>query len=657
MQKLFKKPIGGGFALLEKKFLTKPKTNNSTQTNGASLYAIRGFLTGQARVLIISLFATLACAGIIKAATTIGNNITTGGTITSNGANTLYGATSVGGALTATSTLNVSGLTTLGNASTTLLSVSGTQYIGGDNGLILSDGSILDASGAISFGNENLTTTGTLNVSELTTLGNASTTVLSVSGSFSASGIVASGIIQSTSGGIKFPDGTIQTGANAAATNAELEQRISIATWGDSLTGSEDFVTDRTSYPSYLSSSTGYKVLNGGVGGETSVQIKNRMLAATDKYGYPTIILAGWNDINSLNNSAAITQVKASIASMVAALTTDKYIIVSVYTGSALNLYANIMQLNQDLATIYGSHFVNVRSYLVSKYDPAIPQDVTDYGNDIIPSSLRQDSIHLNSTGNRYAADKIFENISLLGFSNTASLTPDNWRYLTRDGFVQSGNTVLNVSPVNNNIHLGLLAGDSMTPVTTGNSNVIIGTEAMSAATTSTNNIAIGFRSMYGLTGDGGISNIGIGTYALRNNLIGAYNIAVGDNALRSTTASYNTSMGVSAGRTISTGTYNTFLGYYAGYNGSQLATASNSTAIGNGAYTTASNQVVLGNSSVLNTVLRGSVNIESKTTMPSTCSVGDIITDGDGTVGLCLCTAANTWSGLTSSAGTPDCN
>jgi hypothetical protein len=65
---------------------------------------------GLIRVIIISLFATLACVGIIKAATTIGTNISTGGTITGSGANTLYGATSIGGALTATSTLSVTGL-------------------------------------------------------------------------------------------------------------------------------------------------------------------------------------------------------------------------------------------------------------------------------------------------------------------------------------------------------------------------------------------------------------------------------------------------------------------------------------------------------------------------------------------------------------------
>lgn len=84
---------------------------------------------GFTRVLITSIFTTLVCVGIINAATTIGNNITTNGAITSNGTNTFYGATSIGGALTATSTLGVTGLTTLGNASTTLLSVSSNSYL------------------------------------------------------------------------------------------------------------------------------------------------------------------------------------------------------------------------------------------------------------------------------------------------------------------------------------------------------------------------------------------------------------------------------------------------------------------------------------------------------------------------------------------------
>ena len=67
------------------------------------------------QVIIASMVATLATAGIVGAATTIGSNINTGGTLTATGATTIYGATSIGGALTATSTLAVSGTTTLGD--------------------------------------------------------------------------------------------------------------------------------------------------------------------------------------------------------------------------------------------------------------------------------------------------------------------------------------------------------------------------------------------------------------------------------------------------------------------------------------------------------------------------------------------------------------
>lgn len=138
----------------------------------------RGGLT---RTIIISLFATLACVGIIKAATIIGNNISTDGTIIGSGANTLYGTTSIGGALTATSTLSVTGLTTMGNASTTVLSVSGNSYITGvlsviGNSIfstasstgIVKFGQINSDTGSVNFGDENLYTTGKIGIGTTT---------------------------------------------------------------------------------------------------------------------------------------------------------------------------------------------------------------------------------------------------------------------------------------------------------------------------------------------------------------------------------------------------------------------------------------------------------------------------------------------------------
>ena len=157
------------------------------------------------KVILTSLIAALACTGIIYAATTVGTNITTTGTLDVTGASTFTTASSTGivkfaeinsdtGAisfgdenLTTTGALNVTGLTTLGNASTTLLSVSGNTYITGilsvtGNSIFTTASStgivkfseINSDTGTISFGDENLITTGDLDVSgDLTVAGSS----------------------------------------------------------------------------------------------------------------------------------------------------------------------------------------------------------------------------------------------------------------------------------------------------------------------------------------------------------------------------------------------------------------------------------------------------------------------------------------------------
>lgn len=89
-----------------------------------------------------------------------------------------------------------------------------------------------------------------------------------------------------------------------------------------------------------------------------------------------------------------------------------------------------------------------------------------------------------------------------------------------------------------------------------------------------------------------------------------------------------NTFIGDGAGFTKTTGDYNTFIGYYAGRHASQLATAGNSMGIGNGAYTTASNQIVFGNSSVTDTYF-GSVSGASNVKCNAITSNGGLQTFG----------------------------
>ena len=196
------------------------------------------------------------------------------------------------------------------------------------------------------------------------------------------------------------------------ATDGEIASNtnINIAAWGDSLTAG----TGGTSYRDLLAFQAGYSIYNGGVGGETSTEIKDRMLMDTARHNLPTVIWAGRNN----NNSPA--QVKSDIAEMVGALSHQNYVILSILNRGSGDEdqgsldYNRITQLNTDLSAIYGSRFLDIRERLVSLYDPNIPQDVTDFNNDVPPSSLRHDSLHLNTEGNKVVANLIHENIDLL---------------------------------------------------------------------------------------------------------------------------------------------------------------------------------------------------------------------------------------------------
>jgi hypothetical protein len=133
---------------------------------------------------------------------------------------------------------------------------------------------------------------------------------------------------------------------------------------------------------------------------------------------------------------------------------------------------------------------------------------------------------------------------------------------VTKDGFLNQNGVRLFHQPVNN-------------------SNTFFGNESGGTNTTGTSNSGFGRRSFLALTT--GSNNVGVGVSSLRLTTTGSGNVAVG----------------LSAGNTNTTGNTNTFIGNAAGFNDSQLATATNSTALGNGSYTDASNQMVFGNASV----------------------------------------------------------
>lgn len=186
-------------------------------------------------------------------------------------------------------------------------------------------------------------------------------------------------------------------------------------------------------------------------------------------------------------------------------------------------------------------------------------------------------------------------------------------------------------SSASDNVAVGYRA---LVRVTTGTANVAIGSEsavsnkaALEEAVTASKNVAIGASAMANNVSRG--ENVAVGYEAMRyadstatvmdrnNTAMGAYalrgtttasantgrdNTAVGHSALVGIrTGSYNTAIGVQAGAgaaaTANTnGDYNTWVGYQAQSNGNSY---SNSTALGNGATITGSNEIVLGNNAI----------------------------------------------------------
>jgi len=223
-------------------------------------------------------------------------------------------------------------------------------------------------------------------------------------------------------------------------------------------------------------------------------------------------------------------------------------------------------------------------------------------------------------------ASYVAGNVTLLGITIGANtLTTTEWAFL--DGQDQAVKTTSDVT------HDDLtLTGVLKLPTTTstvgqiqinatrvfhtyGTSNTFVGSGAGNFTLTGTNNVTLGLNNLANLTS--GSQNVTLGASTGTNISSGSWNMligqssgnqittqhantAVGVNTLLSATSGNNTAIGYNSGRSMTSGSgANTFIGFQAGFNASQLATATNSMALGNGAFTTASNQIVFGNSSV----------------------------------------------------------
>ena len=243
-------------------------------------------------------------------------------------------------------------------------------------------------------------------------------------------------------------------------------------------------------------------------------------------------------------------------------------------------------------------------------------ENTTGYQN----TALGRQSLNFNTTGS--------QNIAIGAFSLQANATGNN---NTASGY----NALYYNTTGNNNTASGYR---TLYSNTTGLDNTASGYHALYSNTTGSINTASGYGSLYYNTT--GNNNTASGYGSLYYNTTGNYNTASGHGSLYyNTTGNYNTASGYAAGANITTGSNNTFLGSDAGYNASQLVSASNSMALGNGAFTTASNQVVIGNTSVTQIILNGTATTNAIAAVPVVSGAGNSLTIAAG-------------SGVTSGAG-----
>jgi lysophospholipase L1-like esterase len=107
-------------------------------------------------------------------------------------------------------------------------------------------------------------------------------------------------------------------------------------------------------------------------------------------------------------------QILDDVANMVAALPAPKrFVVLGVTTADFPEEYVGqsgynlIIAVNEALRSAYPGNFIDIRSFLLTQYDPRNPQDVRDQANGIPPSSLRSDQIHLSPRGYALVAQRV----------------------------------------------------------------------------------------------------------------------------------------------------------------------------------------------------------------------------------------------------------
>ena len=242
----------------------------------------------------------------------------------------------------------------------------------------------------------------------------------------------------------------------------------------------------------------------------------------------------------------------------------------------------------------------------------------TDLGKLIINNNATGNSHILFKSNNDILGDLYFNGTSLILGSrpsnstnatygaNNISIGPNNWSSTGVEG--------------DSNITIG---DNAMNSLTTGRSNIGIGT-TLNALTTGSNNVAVGDNSLLGSNGD---YNVAVGTRAYRQGT-GGSNVIVGGDAMSQYSGNNNVVMGTQA-MYYGSGNNNVAIGTNANYNGTNSeVTYTGTTAVGHNAQASAEDAVAIGKNA--NSSREQAISINGTASGYSSIAMGtDASTDG----------------------------
>lgn len=319
---------------------------------------------------------------------------------------------------------------------------------------------------------------------------------------------------------------------------------------------------------------------------------------------------------------------------------------------TATSSLSNIYTSNLIATTSAGINAISLSGLNIANFGVGSSQNSLFYGGVIINDTLNvtnKTTLSSASTTNLTAENRLTAtNVVATGTIDLAISTST-----TKGVITQNGSRLLHTYGTTN-LFIGPGAGNFTLDTTIARSNVGIGPNALSslaAPTLSGNrgafNVAVGNNALLSCTTCS--ANFGLGDSTFASNGFGGVttqdsNVGIGSTAGYGTTASQSIFIGNLAGRAVGspyTATDNIAIGYSSNFGG--LGGLSNAISIGSNTNWTRSNQVQIGNSSVVETMLRGNVSISTSTPILPTARLDIVGVNGASTdlLGISTTTSA----------------